>query len=282
MNLALIRLLHLASPTLPVGAYTYSQGLEWAVESGAIRNEASAGQWISDCLSYSLASFEAVYLAHMLSAWRNNDAAQLAELDAEFIASRETAELRAETLQMGHSLTKLLRDLSETHRHPGAGRDPVAESVQTLDTGLRRYDGNFKQDPSHRHPGAGRGPVAASTQTLDTGECRYDGAPDLAGFPQTSFPLAWSCAAAHWQIESEDAISGYLWAWLENQVMAALKAVPLGQTAGQRLLLSLGERLPELAKQAAVTPLDQARNFLPAFAIASSLHETQYTRIFRS
>jgi urease accessory protein len=64
--------------------------------------------------------------------------------------------------------------------------------------------------------------------------------------------------------------------------MAALKAVPLGQTAGQRLLLSLGERLPALAKQAASTPLDQARNFLPAFAIASSLHETQYTRIFRS
>jgi urease accessory protein len=250
MNLALIRLLHLASPTLPVGAYTYSQGLEWAVESGAIRNEAGAGQWIGDCLRYSLASFEAVYLAHMLAAWRENDTAQLAELDAEFIASRETAELRAETLQMGHSLVKLLRDLSESSCHPGEGRGPVAASEQQMDTGLRRYDGNFKED--------------------------------LTGFLQASFPLAWSCAAARWSIETEDAIAGYLWAWLENQVMAALKAVPLGQTAGQRLLLSLGERLPALAKQAAASPLDQARNFLPAFAIASSLHETQYTRIFRS
>ena len=222
MNLALVRLLHLASPTLPVGAYTYSQGLEWAVESGAITNEASAGKWIGDCLTHSLASFEAVYLAHMLAAWRDSDATQLAELDAEFIASRETAELRAETLQMGHSLAKLLRDLADI-------------------------------------------PDAA-----------------LREFPQPSFPLAWSCAAANWNIEPEDAIAGYLWAWLENQVMAALKAVPLGQTAGQRLLLSLGERLPALAKQAAATPLDQARNFLPAFAIASSLHETQYTRIFRS
>lgn len=222
MNQALIRLLHLASPTLPVGAYTYSQGLEWAVESCAIRNEASAGQWIGDCLSYSLASFEAVYLAHMLNAWRANDLTYLNELDAEFIASRETAELRAETLQMGHSLVKLLQGLTDFADVP------------------------FRE------------------------------------FPQTSFPLAWSCAAARWGIETEDAIAGYLWAWLENQVMAALKAVPLGQTAGQRLLLSLGEHLPALARQAAATPLDQARNFLPAFAIASSLHETQYTRIFRS
>jgi urease accessory protein len=243
MNLALIRLLHLASPTLPVGAYTYSQGLEWAVESGAIRNEASAGQWIGDCLSYSLASFEAVYLAHMLSAWRDNDPAQLAELDAEFIASRETAELRAETLQMGHSLARLLEDL---------GIQTVARMQRS---GIRE---------SAHSPDSGQRPASGLQR------------------PAISFPLAWSCAAARWNFETEDAIAGYLWAWLENQVMAALKAVPLGQTAGQRLLLTLGERLPALAKQAAATPLDQARNFLPAFAIASSLHETQYTRIFRS
>ncbi len=222
MNLALIRLLHLASPTLPVGAYTYSQGLEWAVESGAIHDETSAGRWIGDCLTHSLASFEAVYLAHMLAAWNEHDSARLAELDAEFIASRETAELRAETLQMGHSLAKLLRDLPDI-------------------------------------------PDAA-----------------LREFPQPSFPLAWSRIAAHWAIPPADAIAGYLWAWLENQVMAALKAVPLGQTAGQRLLLALGERLPELAKQATAAPLETAHNFLPAFALASSLHETQYTRIFRS
>jgi len=222
MNLALIRLLHLASPTLPVGAYTYSQGLEWAVESGAIHNEASAGQWIGDCLTHSQASFEAVYLAHMLAAWQDSDRSQLEELNSEFVASRETAELRAETLQMGHSLARLLRDLPDIP-----------------DSALRE-------------------------------------------FPQPSFPLAWSCIAANWNIETEDAIAGYLWSWLENQVMAALKAVPLGQTAGQRLLLTLGERLPELARQAATTPLTHARNFLPAFALASSLHETQYTRIFRS
>ncbi|MFZ5483620.1 MAG: urease accessory protein UreF [Pseudomonadota bacterium] len=222
MNAALIRLLHLASPTLPVGAYTYSQGLEWAVESGALRNEAAALAWIGDGLAHGLARFEAVYLAHMLRAWHDDDLARLTELDSEFIASRETAELRAETLQMGHSLARLLADLPE-----------FAEAR-------------------------------------------------LTGFAEPSFPLVWSRAAAHWAILAEDAVAAYLWAWAENQVMAALKAVPLGQTAGQRLLLALGERLPELARHAAAAPIENTHNLLPALAIASSRHETQYTRIFRS
>ena len=64
--------------------------------------------------------------------------------------------------------------------------------------------------------------------------------------------------------------------------MAALKAIPLGQTSGQRLLLALGERIPILARDAVTMPLASTHNYLPAFAIASSQHETQYTRIFRS
>lgn len=230
--LQLCQLLRLASPALPVGAYTYSQGLEWAVESGAVKNEADALDWVGACLEHGVARFEAVYLAHMLAAWRTNDQARLAELDAEFIASRETAELRAETLQMGHSLVKLMRDFSVS----GA-------EVFLLPS------------PS---PTGGEGATAFS------------------------FPLAWSCIAAQWNIPAEEAVAGYLWAWAENQVMAALKAVPLGQTSGQRLLLAVGERLPELARQVVSTPLENTHNFLPAFAIASSLHETQYTRIFRS
>jgi urease accessory protein len=222
MNPALIRLLHLVSPTLPVGAYTYSQGLEWAVETGAVKNEATTLAWIGDCLEFGLARFEAVYLAHMLAAWQQDDMARLAELDAEFIASRESAELRAETLQMGFSLSRLLSDLA-----------------------------SFS-------------------------------APTKMGFSQPSFPLAWSCAAAAWAIPAHDAIAGYLWAWAENQVMAAVKAVPLGQTAGQRMLLALGQRIPALAEAAASCPLDATHNYLPAFAIACSRHETQYTRLFRS
>ncbi len=230
MSASLIRLLQLASPTLPVGAYTYSQGLEWAVESGAVRDEASALQWIAGCLQFGVARFEAVYLAHMLRAWQADDVERLSELDAEFIASRETAELRVETLQMGHSLARLLADLDCPRPQAGG---------------------------ANGHLG-------------------------LNGFEAPSFPLAWSCAAATWQINVEEAVAAYLWAWAENQVMAAVKAVPLGQTAGQRLLLALGARLPELAGEAADAAIATTHNYLPAFAIASSRHETQYTRLFRS
>ncbi len=222
MNTALIRLLQLASPTLPVGAYTYSQALEWAVETGVVNNEFSAMAWIGDCLEFGAARFEAVYLAHMLAAWAREDLPQLAELDADFIASRESAELRAETLQMGHSMARLLQDIG-----------------------------------------------GVQLQKLDL-------------FPEPSFPLAWSCAAAGWAVPAEDALAAYLWSWLENQVMAAIKSVPLGQTAGQRLLLELGGRLSLLAKDALQRPLELAHNYLPAFSIASSCHETQYTRLFRS
>lgn len=222
MNAALIRLLHLASPTLPVGAYTYSQGLEWAVDTGAVKSEATALEWIGDCLAFGISRFEAVYLAHMRAAWAQGDLARLTELDAEFIASRESAELRAETLQMGYSLVRLLADLAEA-------------------------------------------PTAS-----------------LADFAEPSFPLAWSGAAAAWGIPVQDAVAGYLWAWAENQVMAAVKAVPLGQTAGQRMLLALGQRIPALAEAAADSPIDATYNYLPAFAIACSRHETQYTRLFRS
>ena len=222
MSLAFVRLLQLASPTLPVGAYTYSQGLEWAVESGAVRTEADALAWIEDCLQHGVARFEAVYLAHMLHAWQVDDVERLAELDAEFVASRETAELRIETLQMGHSLARLLADLPEF--------------------------------PHER----------------------------IAGFAEPSFPLAWSCAATTWGLEPAAAVAAYLWAWAENQVMAAVKAIPLGQTAGQRLLLALGARMPQLAGEAATAAIVTTHNYLPAFAIASSRHETQYTRLFRS
>jgi urease accessory protein len=75
---------------------------------------------------------------------------------------------------------------------------------------------------------------------------------------------------------------GYVWSWLENQVMAAIKAVPLGQTAGQRILASVGDELPAVAQRAMTLADDELANFAPGLAIASSRHETQYSRLFRS
>ena len=225
--LPLVRLMQLASPALPVGAYTYSQGLEWAVESEAVRDEAGALRWIGDLLEAGVSRFEAPLLASQHAAWAAGDDAEVARLNGEFLASRETSELRAETVQMGYSLARLLGELDAFAALPGWGPR------------LRRID-------------------------------------------TPAFPTAWSAAAAAWEVPAEQALVGYLWAWVENQVMAALKAVPLGQSAGQRLLAGLGERIPRLATTACALPERAWSNFTPGLAIASSRHETQYTRLFRS
>ncbi len=225
--LPLVRLLQLASPALPVGAYTYSQGLEWAVESGSVGNEADASAWIGDLLEWSLARFEAPLLARQIVAWTEGDDAEVARLNADFLASRETSELRAETLQMGWSLVRLLADLDAFAALPGwRGRLLVVDTP--------------------------------------------------------CFPTIWAAAAAAWQVPADQALAAYLWAWAENQVMAAVKAVPLGQSAGQRLLATLGQRIPALVESALQLPEARWSNYTPGLAIASSRHETQYTRLFRS
>ena len=225
--LPLVRLLQLASPTLPVGAYTYSQGLEWAVESGAVRNEADAAAWIGELLEWSLARFEAPLLAGQLVAWAEGEDGEVARLNADFLATRETSELRAEAVQMGWSLVKLLAELEAFASIPGW-------RVRLL--------------------------------AIDT----------------PCFPTVWSAAAAAGQVPPDQALAAYLWAWAENQVMAAVKAVPLGQSAGQRLLAGLGERIPALVEFALRLPEVRWSNYTPGLAIASSRHETQYTRLFRS
>jgi urease accessory protein len=222
---ALSRLLQLASPALPVGAYSYSQGLEWAAESGAVRDERSAGAWIAEVLRLGVGSFEAPLLAQVLSAAQIQDWTRVAELNTRFIASRESSELRNETLQMGHSLRVLLDALEDV---PPSTRDA------------------------------------------------------LRAMQEASFPVVWGCVAAAWDIPPREALTAYLWAWVENQVMAAVKIVPLGQTAGQRLLLGLGKAVEEAAGAALELGEEDWSNFAPGFAITSCQHETQYTRLFRS
>lgn len=225
MNLQLTRLLQLASPTLPVGAYAYSQGLEWAVESGTVRSEASALIWIGDLLEWNMGRFETPLLAHLLRACRVNDAAALEQLNARYLASRESSELRAETLQMAYSLLRLLGELDEA-------ASPALTFIRTFET--------------------------------------------------PAYPTVWAGAAAAWQIEEDAALTAYLWSWVENQTMAAIKAVPLGQAAGQRMMLALGARIAPLVASARALPECEYSNFAPGFAIACSQHETQYSRLFRS
>jgi urease accessory protein len=219
---ALARLLQLASPALPVGAFSYSQGLEAACEAGVVRDAASAQLWIGDALRFSVARMEAPVFLRLCRAWRSSDAAAVVDWNERFLASRETAELRAETTQMGYSLRRLLAELGESDR---AALDALEE---------------------------------------------------------IAFPTAFAYAVVRWEIDPGRALVAYLWAWLENQVMAALKAVPLGQTDGQRMLLALGDRLAAIVQEAVAASDDALANFAPGLALASSRHETQYSRLFRS
>lgn len=223
---SIARLLQLASPALPVGAYSYSQGLEAAIEAGIVHDASSAQRWIGGMLDLVIASMEAPVMALLYRAWQHDDLERIATLNGLFLASRETAELRAETVQMGYSLARLLVELES------AGKTSI--------TGL------------------------------------------LPSVVDPAFPAAFAYAAQRWQIDLHDALIGYLWSWLENQVMAALKAIPLGQTDGQRMLQQLAARLDGIAARAAAIGEDDLENYAPHLAILSSQHATQYSRLFRS
>jgi urease accessory protein len=229
-RLAQMRLLQLGSQALPIGGFSHSQGLEAAVEAGLLRDEESARLWIGDVLEHSVGSFEVPVFWQLAQAWAERDDERVRRLNDLLLASREAAELRQASVQMGYSLRALLAVLPE---FPGA-------TLATLQ--------------------------------------------DLA---EPSLPVAWSAAADAWEIDAADSAAAYLWSWAENQVLAALKTAPIGQAAGQRILLEIGRSIASLVghvgqiSPAAVqsAPLS---NFAPGLAILASRHETQYSRLFRS
>lgn len=222
MERSALRLWQLISPALPVGAYSYSQGLEYAIECGWVNSAAAAQDWIAGQMEYSLAALDVPVFERLYAAWAAGDAGRVAYWNGFMLASRETAELYAEDLQTGGALAKLLYELE----------------------------------------------VPAG---------------DWADFAEkTCFLNMFALAAVHWRIEAPEAARGYLWAWCENQVMAAVKLMPLGQTAGQRILLALGGRIgPAVEHGMDLAEADIGR-MNPRAALASALHETQYSRLFRS
>lgn len=221
---SLLQLIWLASPALPVGGFSYSEGLEAGVDSGRVRTEPTAGAWLSDQLHLTLARAELPALAKAVAAWRANDLAELRELNAWLLQTRETHELRAQTVQMGRSLVAWL------HNHDGI-------------------------DPRHLQACVSLEP---------------------------SYPLAFALAASSTQATVRDCLLAYAFGWAENMVQAAIKAVPLGQSAGQRILARLTAEIPAVVDDACHLPRERWQAFSPMLAILSSQHETQYSRLFRS
>ena len=145
---AITRLLQLASPALPVGAYSYSQGLEWAIESGDVTDSRTAQHWIEDHLALVFSRFEAPVYAACFAALQRDDFSEVTRLNSEFLASRESAEPRAETAQVGFSYAAWCREvlaLTDAQRESLAAFEriaaPVTASLAAVASGLTVREG---------------------------------------------------------------------------------------------------------------------------------------------
>jgi urease accessory protein len=213
---ALLQLIWLASPALPVGGFSYSEGLEAAVDAGLVKDEHSAAAWLVDQLHLALSRSDLPALCAAVDALRAGDTARAQALDAWVLRTRETAELRQQTEQMGRSLGEWRKSLGQE-----------------------------------------------------------------AGGWQT-YPIAFAAAAAPSTAATRDIALAFAFGWSENMMQAAVKAVPLGQGAGQRILARLASEIPAAVDHALATGDDERQAFTPMLAILSAQHETQYSRLFRS
>lgn len=220
--LSQLRLMQLISPSLPIGSFTYSQGIEWAVEAGWIKDADDLAQWLKEQVHTTLAKIDLPILIRHYEACRAKDVDALSFWNDQLLAYRETSELRQEEQNRGRALASLLPTLDI----------PFAEQ--------------WKAELSR-------------TQS--------------AGF---------TLAAQGWEIPIKDMLTGYAWSWLENLALAGVKIVPLGQSAGQRVLAELTPELPVAVDTALQLDDENIGASNPALAIASSQHQFQYTRIFRS
>jgi urease accessory protein len=223
---ALLELLWLASPALPVGGFSYSEALEAAVDAGLVTNEEQARAWLLDQLQLSLARADLAVVAAAHAAWLAADEERIRALNDWVQLTRESSELRQQSEQMGRSMLEWLRNQPE-------GGDDTRLAL-------------------------------------------------LASLKPPTWPVAWALGAARGGADLEPSLVAHAFGWAENLVQAALKAVPLGQSAGQRILAALARDIP--AAVAHAMHLDDAgrQAFTPMLAILSARHETQYSRLFRS
>jgi urease accessory protein len=248
---ALLALLRLASPSLPIGSFAYSQAMEYAVEQGWIADAAGAGGWIAGLLRHVQCRQDLPLFARLYRTWEGNDLDAVRHWNTRLLALRESRELRAEEINIGAALARLLADL-------GIARASVALFMETSDS----VDGE-----GHA--------VGLLTPALSSGaeEREMEGPGYL-----TMFALA----CVEWRIPLSEAACGLAWSWCQNQVAAAIRLVPLGQTAGQRILQESIALIPAVVAEALVIEDGDIGYTAPGLALASARHERQYTRLFLS
>lgn len=221
LSAQLLQLLRLASPTLPIGGFAYSQGLEYAIESGWVADAAQLEDWLTGVACESVGRTDAPVIFRFYQALEKKDDKAVAYWNQWLRANRESRELLFEDEQLGLALKRLLK----------------------------------------------------STEVVDE---------NTPLPPNAGYSCLFALAAVHYHIPAKEAVLGFLWNWLDNQIMVACKTIPLGQTAAQKLLINLLPTLEQVAEKAVTMGDDELGGTLPSFAIASAMHETQYSRLFRS
>ncbi len=234
---SLLQLIWLASPALPVGGFSYSEGLEAAVDKGLVATESDAGDWLIDQLHLGLARGDLAVIAKAVPAWRRADIDRVIELNQWVLQTRESHEFRLQTDQMGRSLAQWHQALN-------------AQSAAALTQFAQYSQQNNPDDQDASYP--------------------------------TTYPIAFALAASSTQASVRDCCLAFTFGWAENMVGAAVKSVPLGQSAGQRILARLANEIPSAVDYAMGLADSQRQAFSPMLAILSSQHETQYSRLFRS
>ena len=224
LDSSLMQLMWLASPALPIGGFSYSECLEAAVDTARAATESEASVWLVDQLHMTLARSELPAVAQAIAAWRADDQPRIAELNAWVLQTRESAELRAQTEQMGKSLLEWLKN------HTTATPAQIA----------------------------------------------------LLAAQEPTYPIAFALAASATHAPVRECLLAFAFGWAENMMQAAIKAVPLGQSAGQRILSALTAEIPSAVDHALSVSDDTRQAFSPMLAILSSQHEVQYSRLFRS
>ena len=223
-RLAFLRLLQLASPALPVGAFAYSQGLEPAVTLGLVTDEDSASRWILGLLAGPVTTLDLAVFARIWRALAAGDLDAAWRWNAFLLASRSTAELQSEDRHLGAALARVLVTLG------------ISEAVRKDEAKI--------------------------------------------GFP--TFVSMFALATARWKIDLRSALEAFAFTWAQAQTSAAVRLVPLGQSAGVRILADAAMVIPSAVDRALTIDDDDVGAAAPLQAVLSAGHETQYSRLFRS
>ncbi len=224
-TLEALRLMAWLSPGYPVGAYAYSHGLEWAVEAGDVRDEASLTDWLGDVCERGALRNDLILVAHAHRAAQAGEACALVRINALALALAPSRELHLETSQQGRSF---------------------------LDATLGAWPGETLARLADHLPGA------------------------------VAYSAAVGTAAGAHAMALAPVLAAYGLAFVQNLVSAALRAAPVGQAAGTRVIAALTPRVVRVAEEARDADLDALGAATFRLDLGSFRHETQYSRIFRS